>query len=588
MTKLYYGQSDSVADGIRLVPAPTITIGTEILYANDSIIGYTYTVNLNGYATAMRLLTEEPQNGEDNNKNLGKVVSHIETIRNILSKNGGSLVLVDDEDTVLLKCIGGTLRSLNFAESPNNWTAYSQYTAEIEFNEIVILDESIPCNGLGLHSSSVSPNLIDITKYRISTFTDNISFSVEDPSLYSLVKNSDTGSSLVVENQNIGVSYSVSATGKNYYVDDQLIPAWAQAKNFVQDRLFTITRNLMTNLGVSRILKNTGDDACDATDTLNTIHSKLTNNSILSGLGQYKIYNETISCSTSESDGTFSATYNSILKKRSNGNFSADNVKHTISKNINTTYDSSNRKNVSISIQGNIEGLYEGGIIRSSGSFSMPQNGTLLVGGNLANKIASAESFLNSKVINGDDLKSELKSALGISANELAVDVAECETINSNIFPSSFNITRNYMEGNISYSAEYTSSRACVPNPTIASISVSVENSTPVLADFTIPAGTYGNGDIIVQDLGTKTARKISINIEGRNPAGRNCCAQNNIESIINLACAGVIIPTGIPLPSLDGYILTQKTSQSNIIDGTYSLNLSYTCGNACSIIGAT
>lgn len=585
MTKAYYGPAGNLSDTYRLVPAPTISINTEINYANDVVIGHTYTVSINGYATAMRLLTEAPANKEDQIKNIEKVVSHIDKIRVILLRNSSELHILDDDGNTMIKCRGGTLRSLEFPQSENNWTTYAQYSAQIEFNEVQILNENISCSSTFIDSAALSSNLVDINKYKIRNFSDSWSFTVDDGT-YNLVKNNDVGNSLNIENMRIGVSYNISATGKNYYINDQVVPAHMQAKNFVQDRIFTVVSNLITSgvLNTSRILRQSGTESCSAQDTLNQIHRNNTPGIIssLAGGGNtgYRVYNEVVSCETSESEGTFSANYSSILKKNTTAAFAANNVVHTISKSLSTTHDSAARKNVSISIQGNIEGLFEGGVIRTGGSFRLPNSGTLLIGSTLANKFSSAESFIT-KIISGDDLKGTYKTALGITPEQLELQNNDC-LANKTIFPSSFNLTRNYMEGTISYSAEYNSNRACVPSGDVASVSITVENPTPILAEFNIPAGYAGNGGVVIQDIGTKSLRKISVSIQGR--SARKCCLQDNIESLLDSSCNGIALPSGIKLPDESLYILTQKNREDNLIEGSYTMNLGYTCSPGCNI----
>ena len=76
----------------------------------------------------------------------------------------------------------------------------------------------------------------------------------------------------------------------------------------------------------------------------------------------FQIYNETITCESSESEGSFSATYNAIIKRKNSGTESS--VLHTFSRTANTTDDGQNR-NVSITVNGNIQGLIETGLIET-------------------------------------------------------------------------------------------------------------------------------------------------------------------------------------------------------------------------------
>lgn len=576
MTKIYYGPKDTRSDLYRVVPAPTLIINTEINYGNDSIIGYTYTVTLNGYITTIRKLTADIDEQEDNIRNIKKVLENIALTRQILNRNGSYLYVVDNENNALLECHGGTLRSLDFNESPNRWNTYTQYSAQIEFNEIKVLDESLSCS-LGLiDENSLSKNLVDITKYKIKSFTDSWNFSVDDQ-LYRNMKSTETGTSLDIENTRINLQYTISATGKNYYVGDNLSPAWSQAKNFAQERLYNVVKAIFVG-GGSNVLKYTGNESCSATDNLTEIH-RLDSPGILSDISNYKIYNETITCDTSESNGTFSLTYSSILRKNTTSAFSDSKAIHTVSKNVGIAYESNTKKTTTISIQGQIEGLYEGGLITTEGSFKLPKNGTLLIGSALGNKFSNAENLLN-KLIDGDDLKDSYKSALDINAQELQVNTSGCNDLD--IPPASFNLTRNYMDGTISYSAEYTSTRACAKS--IASASISIDNPTPVLAEFIVPGGLEGDGGVVIQDIGTKTAKKVSVTIEGRGT--KKCCVDSDLNSLLDDACAGVQIPSGIILPNDNDFILTQKSRQDNIKDGSYTLNLSYICSSGCSIKG--
>jgi hypothetical protein len=98
MTKAYYGPDGDFSDSYRLKPAPTISISTEFAYANDVIIGYTYSVSLQGYIT----------NPEETSKQIQNVVDGIENIRKILSRNGSNLQINDASGSDIIKCKGGT------------------------------------------------------------------------------------------------------------------------------------------------------------------------------------------------------------------------------------------------------------------------------------------------------------------------------------------------------------------------------------------------------------------------------------------------------------------------------------------------
>jgi hypothetical protein len=201
MTKAYYGPDGDFSDSYRLKPAPTISISTEFAYANDVIIGYTYSVSLQGYIT----------NPEETSKQIQNVVDGIENIRKILSRNGSNLQINDASGSDIIKCKGGTLRSLDFADTDNNWASYATYSATIEFNDIEFLGESISCNDADIDDKSKTVNLVDINNHKIKTFSDGWSFSIAETS-FDYVRNIDTGNDLKIHNMVINASYNISVT----------------------------------------------------------------------------------------------------------------------------------------------------------------------------------------------------------------------------------------------------------------------------------------------------------------------------------------------------------------------------------------
>ena len=127
-------------------PAPKINIQSEISYANDNIIGYTYSVSLNGIAIA----------DQDKISFLG-TISKIDDIKRIFTGNGSRLIVSNNGETVI-EGIGGILISLDF-DSDNSFSRYSTYTATISFNELKILQDSFSCTSSQIPSDSFSSNL---------------------------------------------------------------------------------------------------------------------------------------------------------------------------------------------------------------------------------------------------------------------------------------------------------------------------------------------------------------------------------------------------------------------------------------------
>lgn len=588
MTKLYYGPDGDNSDDYRLVPAPTLSIDTEFVYANDTVIGYNYTLNLNGYITNYRKKTDDPDDIKSNkdyySSNIQKVLSGIEITRKILSRNGSYLEVKDASGITVLKAKGGTLRSLDFSDTDNNWASYSTYSAQIEFNEIEFLGEDIPCSSGDIDSFTKSPNLVDIEKYKIKTFTESWSFSVSETS-FDYVRKIDTNKDAEIHNMVINASCSMSATGKNYYnnaTDGTLMPAHEQARNFIQERLFNKVKDLVVSgsPNYSNLFKISpgSSSPCPAIggDNLNSIHA-----SGAGILGQitYLPYNETLSCDASESDGTFSVNYNCILKSNAvDKAYSAPNVIHTVSCTKNKSVESNSKKIYTISVDGTIQGLYLGGLIYSDGNFKLPKTGSVIMKANdTANKYSSCNTFYPN-IGTENDLNDNFKDVLGITYDSLNVE--PCSGAPSMPKANSFSLTRNYIEGTIAYNAEYNTNDCIKPSgASIQNISFTVDNPVPVLAEFIVP-----NGGVIIQDLKTQTAKKIDVSISGRENVDRICCTDVSgvLSDIIN--CDAIPLPSGVSLPDPTKYILTQKTRSDDKIQGTYNINLSYICDPGCDI----
>jgi len=579
MTKIFYTNAEGATpvfnSTTQIVPAPLIAVSTEVDYASDTnqvVVGHRHILTLTGRATAFRKLSENDDYGPII---IEKVLDNLNSIKSVLSKMGGSLYVKNDQDQDIMICIGAKLISFNVSESTNNWKAFAEYVAEIEFQAINYVGDDYECLNF-IFSSSDSPNAVDVSKYKLKEYNESYDVNIQED-LYSFIDKTDIGEDLDMNNHFIEFTYTVEATGKNFFVQDQLLPAWEHAKNFAQDKLFSRINSLAGVLGLS------GDVACEAQDSLSTIHKLNSSNGILSNLASsYGLYNEEISCETSESDGTFSAAYKCIIQKNST-TFKNTNSRHTISKSID--YEKTNTFVKKISITGNIEGLISGGIVfANNGLFKLPQSGNLIVtGNNVQNKYTNALSTLNT-ILNSEknDLISTLKEKLGITQEGLEVLDTSCSSISiDDIKPIILNLAHNPFAGTINYVAEYSSNFSCGESE-FNSIAISVTNPVVVYNTFVIP-GARGTTNIgtVLQNLGTKTAQRINFTIQGQNDLLKKCCLNStNINSIYTNICQDISIPNSLidKLPDPTIYVLTAKTKTTNFLDGSYTINLGYLC----------
>jgi hypothetical protein len=597
--KMYYGPIDN---DHRLVPAPDMSIRLEYQYSNDTIIGYSYIINLTGNITGLDLrdvayggnIPDNPQYG------IGAISDHIHKVRKILTQNGNILQVVNgDDNSIILKAKGGILRSLSFDESPNNWIHYAAFTASIEFHSVDFGSSTESCGTLFLDSTTHTPGtagIVDINKFKIKTFEDSWNISFNDVDSYSMVKNNDLGTNININNHSFNIQYTISATGKHFFDYDNesagtstLLPAWEQAKNFSQYRLYEQVTNLLNS-----VLKNSYPSGCVSSDGQNSINIPGSSSSgLLSNLGDsnYKIYNETISCESSESDGTFSATYDAVvMTTKGHNSWTGDGVKHTVNKSINKAYEG-DAPITTININGTLEGMIEGGIIQSNVPLQLPSQGSFLIANSgAATKYANAKTVLDKIYSNSDysngigvggkrDLKPAFKNALGATLAELEASASVDDPVPNPPHPTSFNLTHDYITGTINYSVEYSSNTAC--GKKYNEITVQTTMPTKVIAVFNVP---NSNACPTIQELGTYTAKTVSVTISGRDESETGQPTNINLVTELSNANPGCFAAgyLPIPLPSVGAnYILTQKQYTKNPIDGTYTVNLSYICGTS-------
>lgn len=594
--QIYYGTKENKD---KLIPAPNITISLEYNYSNDSIIGYTYVVNLSGFITALDLreIDYDQEITEPDNYAIGAVIDHAYKLRNILSQNGSILYITkgDDKNTNILMAKGGILRSFNIDESPNNWMHYVGYTASLEFTNI---DFGSEIDTPFLSSDSYNSNsIIDIGKYKIKSFNDSWSLTFDENDSFSKVFNNEYDLPLHMPNNSFNIEYTISAVGKHFFVYDnaendstqrKLLPAWEQAKNFVQDRLYK-----QVNAIIKNILKSTDDASCNPEEKLNTLHN-FDKEGLFKDFDDYKIYNEKISCDTSESEGSFSATYSAIVKNiKGDTGWTSPETKHTVQKNTTVAY-AKGIPVVNISLNGTIQGLIEGGLIKKSEPIKLPNSGSFFISQDQVNTQYNNAKKLLDKIYSetsynfglGDsgkrDIDPDFKKQLGITMEVLGIPVNPLDPISDPPHPISFNLTHDYFNGNITYAIEYSSEKFC--GRKINDISITTNNPNKVVAVFNIPSS---NNCPLIQELGTYTNRIVNISIKGTDlsdygqpPIQNELLGMDIVSEItkeLTLTCPQIgSLPITLPLPGT--YIITQQQYTRNPIDGSFSVDISYIC----------
>ena len=174
------------------------------------------------------------------------------------------------------------------------------------------------------------------------------------------------------------------------------------------------------------------------------------------------------------------------------------------------------------------------------------------------------------------DLKQNFKQLLGVTYEDLNSSAPESDEIPDGPHPISFNLTRDYINGTINYSLEYSSNATCGRKH--REISIQTTSSTPVYAQFDIPNG----GSVpIFQPLNTRTVSSVTATITGIDLSEEGQPTNFNIHNEFKVEYEEPIVD--IPLPGT--FILTASQVTKNPIDGSFTATKTFICNtNGCYI----
>jgi hypothetical protein len=611
-------------DGLILEPAPNISVTKEPIYigADENLIGFIYKVNLNGYASSKLL------SNDSNITNMPRGLSSLDIIKNILHRNGKVLSIYDNcRNQDYLIASGGKLISFNVEEG--NWYNYVKYNASFEFSDLSFYSAYYGWStGINADSIAAQDSLMAELMFKLKSYSDSWNFTVPEEESYmyytriAYVDDSGYPAVSTEDYSQIQVSYTINATGKNFYnINNTATSAWEMAKYFVQYKMYNqiaMFRNggLLSETPFINSNYNSFEDG-------NAANQAITSNvgfqavpaipPILdySIVGRYAIYNETIDCSTSESEGSFSATYNCILKRFDPSIAAPQNSIHTFSMSYSQERSSQSQNRV-LSINGSVQGLLRTNIIANFNdgqTFILPPNGTFYnIGNDTVSKFGNAYedfvTFISNTEI--DDLRDNFKYVLGINYSNLfpATDQnVPCIRDRGYNFlyqvlaePRNFNVSYNYSQGTVEYNATYDTERACAAERGFQSMTITEDDAVPLYAEHTVVGRTRGS---LYQNLNTNKAKSITISFQG---VTKKTCGSGNPFSIRpdELANAGftgiskdpcnTAAYTELPLTVQNIYaftefgartlgrplIITSFTTTYNPADGSYDVSKTY------------
>jgi hypothetical protein len=605
----------------------TVSYTTNMDYQNDLAVNYYYTVQLNGE------IFPESQGSDGIQTTMIHLMDSVNKIKNAFNDNGGSLNVYYN-NSMILYAVDAKVKSINFSENANNWSKSIPFTIELDFNHLHMgedlentLDNSRLNGGddLALADNFASPFIVDIENHKIKEFSENFSIDMNDGdafaqnNLYTYNVSNNLVNTSKITNSFFMINYTLSAKGKHdvSYVDDNgisytTLPAWESAKRFVHKRLYLQTALMFNNfLGRNEfgsdlsLLHIPGGDSGPTFNLTDTI----------GGIISYGLFNETVSFDVSESDGTFSVQYNAMVKQHcpntENNIGCSDNTIHTVNKSISRSFSANEETNsenqdITITINGEIKGLVPGRSVETISLAPLQLNnpytspGTFLI---RSNTIYDKNDYANDLLLTifnpvSYDFTTNFKTALGITPQLLAINNA------TNIKPSKMNLTRNFLQGTINYTAEYNNKYNC--STSHFEVQVNAEMPVPVVAEFVIPNNNVErqNGTVcasgynVIQKLGTQTAKKISVNINGNLgfDLGK-CCLGNTFNTgggcdesldLLNLnyfSIQNFVIPSGVVIPTIgSNYVLINKQKTTSFPKGDFSISLEYVCADVCSL----
>ena len=527
--------------GLEIEPTPRISIDREPIYAGPHIIGYNPTISIDGYASSVLY-----SRGRAGQSTTSQSIESLREIQDILHQNGKILELITACDgSVVLRGYGGHIE--DFSTEEGDWINYIKYKARLSFTALETLhngvlapaDESLP----------VRDNLMQDQLRAIQSFNDSWSFVVPENEAYlyyartSRIGEADY-TAVAEDYSQMDVTYQIRATGKQYFVGAATQAAWESAKNFVQYRLYhqiNMFRNkqVLNGTFLQNNFYNSNDNGGPINDSISSSFSTPANLPILdiSIVNAYDFYDEKIECSTSESEGTFTATYTCKLKRSDPTIGSPQNSVN----NFTVSYEQQNdfgNKTRTITVNGSLNGLLKTNILANIDDgqvLRLPNNGLFFdISTDVTNKYHNAWKDARLYLLNGtiDDLSPQFKRVLEINYASLFPETSRdspclAKKGYSLLYsvlaePKNFSLSHNYRQGTVNYSVTYDTDRSCVQELGFNSITITEKDSSPMYVEHAVIGRTQGP---IIQNLNTNNPKEITIKFDG---VTRKGCVSGN------------------------------------------------------------
>lgn len=486
-------------DGNSLDPAPFVSLSVEQYRAGDLIIGGSLIVSLNGtvYTTS---------------GGFSDIASKLRSKFSTIGSKGDCVnININCSGTELVNGYG-TIRSVSIEEGPEpSWTQVAAYSIEVEMHvnngQLVVKPNTTA-------SQYVTSNEI------IKDLSESITLNVDNDAFAS-----DTVLGTKAGRAHAKYSFNISATGgavgcKNSFSQKTGLEA---AEEVVKRRISSIANgNISTGIAVPSALVS----------ALSSYHSG-------------SKYMHIRSVDADPISGTMTVNGDIIIRPTGT-TYPYAFIDISVDSRVETAQVGRN-----VTISGTIEGLYSSDFneLITNGSFHSSS----------ISKIANAETAYSSlrgsfagmanQYIEGflsDTSDCTSGGLLAICANYVAPTECGVRLVNRSV-------TRNFGQGSISFSEEFSTARNCsIPGAAKVESEVTHTYPTDVFAEFTIPF----RGEPLMQNLGTTTKETVAVNVnvtvenpgcDVRDLSGVIGCAQGEADSLGSSEGAG-------------GWYLTQNT----------------------------
>jgi hypothetical protein len=510
------GGASVTVGGSSLDPAPFVSLSIDQFRVGDLIVGGVLIVSLNGTVYS------------ENGGGFGDIVNQLKSRLDIGKKGDCILVDINCGGTVLVNGYG-TIRSVSIDEGPDpTWTQIAAYSIEVEMyinNGELVVKPNAAAN------SYITNEIIRDLSESVTLNVDNEAFAI------------DVASGQKVGRAHAKYSFNISATGAAVSCKSNITQKTGleAAEEVIKRRISAIADGSITS-------------------------SLAAPPSLISALTTYHggpKYMQVRSVDADPINGTMTVAGDIIIRPPGLAYPQA-----FVDISVDSRSDAT-QIGRTVTISGTIEGLYtENFSDLISSSFTSAS----------ANKIGNAEGVYGSIKDLGQSLASSLQE------NKLTDPCSQNSGNLTGICPATISIsecslrlvsrtaTRNFGQGTISFSDEYSTAPNCnIPGAAKVESEVSHTFPTDVFAEFTIPF----RGEPLLQNLETKTKETVTVTVTATVDAGCSKADLSGLGGCLSQEVERLAVDEGVVVGPNGWYVTQDSYTKTNT--GNFRVTTEYT-----------